>query len=408
MIKIDKLTKTYDGADEPAVRELSLESPKGSFLTLLGPSGCGKSTTLRSIAGLERPDSGTISIDEKVVYSGSDRVSLSPAQRRVGMVFQSYAIWPHMTVYKNVEYPLKRQRVSKGERRERVHEALDLVGLTEMEDRPAPNLSGGQQQRVALARAIVGHPTVLLLDEPLSNLDARLRRELGSYLRELQQRLELTVVYVTHDQDEAMSMSDIVALMSDGQILEWGRPEEIYRQPRTSFGARFLGAANFLQGSASRAGHDEWEADTSVGRVIFEDRRRECVAGPVTLMVRPENVVLRRRADDARRPDTPNLLSGTVRSSDFLGMYWESKIELTDGTMFIVRTQGERWWASGDVVSLSFETQTCFHVGMDDIADEVSEAAPEGRGDQVSPNLEPFTAPPAAGEVATTQGDIKT
>ncbi|MBI2358925.1 MAG: ABC transporter ATP-binding protein, partial [Deltaproteobacteria bacterium] len=218
MVQIADLAK-YFGEDRERVHVLkgiSLAIPAGSLYTFLGPSGCGKTTTLRCVAGLERPESGTISIDGKTVFASGDRVYVPTNRRPIGMVFQSYAIWPHMTVFENVAYPLTIQRRPKSEIRERVANVLKIVGLQGREDRPAPKLSGGQQQRVAFARALVNQPKVLLLDEPLSNLDAKLREHMRLELRELQRRLNLTTIYVTHDQLEALALSDTIAVMRDG------------------------------------------------------------------------------------------------------------------------------------------------------------------------------------------------
>src|SRR5680860_929153 len=206
MIEVKDLLKTFDGGKVRAVDEIRFQVPPGQVLTLLGPSGCGKTTTMRSIAGLEKPDSGEIKIGERTVYSASEKVNLRPNQREVGMVFQSYAIWPHMTVYNNVSYPLKGNRIPRATVKERTMRALRLVGLEELAARRAPNLSGGQQQRVALARALVAEPEILLLDEPLSNLDAKLRDTMRQEIRELQQKLGITTLYVTHDQTEALSL----------------------------------------------------------------------------------------------------------------------------------------------------------------------------------------------------------
>ncbi len=235
-----------------AVEEVSLEIPEGQFVTLLGPSGCGKTTTLRMIAGLERPTDGTITIDGTEVYSGATNRFVPPHARPIGMVFQSYAIWPHMTVIDNVAYPLVIQRgVKKAQARKKAMEVLELVGLGALGNRPAPDLSGGQQQRVALARALAREPRVLLLDEPLSNLDAGLRDQMGVQLRAVQRRLGITTVFVTHDQSEALAMSDQIIVMRDGRIVEQGSPREVYARPRNAFTAGFMGVSNVVSGSVT-------------------------------------------------------------------------------------------------------------------------------------------------------------
>ena len=346
MIEISGLTKTYDNQDHAAVEDLHLTQRPGTFLTLLGPSGCGKSTTLRSIAGLETPDTGTIKIGGRVVFSSDDRIDLTPSRRSLGMVAQSYAVWPHMTVAQNVEYPLKRRRVDRAERRARVAAVLDQVGLGSFADRPTPALSGGQQQRVALARAIVSEPDVLLLDEPLSNLDARLRRELGAYLRELQQRLNLTVVYVTHDQDEALAMSDTVILMDRGEVLENGSPEEVYAYPRTLHGATFVGSANHLVSSGGHRQADGWIADSAVGRLRFCDPHNLATPGANDVIVRPEDVSINLPGE--------NQGTGTVAGLEFRGMYWETRVVMPDATVLCARTFGPKTWNPGDEVTVGF------------------------------------------------------
>ena len=231
-----------------AVKGVSFRVRSGEFVTLLGPSGCGKTTTLRMIAGLERPDAGDIRVGDRVLSDAARGVFVPPEKRHMGMVFQTYAIWPHMTVFQNVAFPLEEQRVHRSEVRERVSRMLAMVGLEEYLNVPAPNLSGGQQQRVALARALVTDPEVLLLDEPLSNLDARLREQMRFEIRETQVRLGITTIFVTHDQLEAMTMSDQVIVMQAGRIEQHGTPREVYDQPRTRQVMDFLGQVNHLPG----------------------------------------------------------------------------------------------------------------------------------------------------------------
>ncbi len=243
MLRVTGLTKVYAGSGAGGVRGVGFAVEAGEFFTILGPSGCGKTTTLRCIAGLEEPSAGDIEIGGRLAYSQARGIGVPTAKRDIGMVFQSYAIWPHMTVGENVAFPLEAQRVPAAEIRRRVDDALALVGLDGLAARPAPLLSGGQQQRVALARAIIKGASLLLLDEPLSNLDAHLREQMRRELRDLQRRIGITTIYVTHDQEEALSLSDRIAIMQDGAIAELDTPGRLYFAPRTAFTAQFIGHA---------------------------------------------------------------------------------------------------------------------------------------------------------------------
>ncbi len=234
------------------VEGVSFSIRQGEQLSLLGPSGCGKTTTLRCIAGLETPQSGEISIDGRTVFSSAKRINIPPEKRELSLMFQSYAIWPHMTVFDNVAYGLRTRKVPKGEIDERVQEVLDMVGMAEYARVPATQLSGGQQQRVALARSYAYPPKALLLDEPLSNLDARLRDQVRSDLHKFQRSTGVTTIYVTHDQEEAMALSDRIIIMNGGHVVQDGSPEAVYRKPATTFVADFIGAANVLTGTLSR------------------------------------------------------------------------------------------------------------------------------------------------------------
>jgi iron(III) transport system ATP-binding protein len=317
VIRIDGLRKSFPGSDRLAVDHLSLEIPAGTFFTLLGPSGCGKSTTLRCIAGLERPEAGEIVVGGTTVFSSRLGINLPPHRRPIGMVFQSYAVWPHMTVRENVAYPLRNLRKSRSEVEESVDWALRMVGLESMAGRPAPLLSGGEQQRVAFARALVARPNVLLLDEPLSNLDAKLREAMRLELRELQEKLAFTAVYVTHDQEEAFSLSDTLALIHGGKVVELGAPEAVYRTPATTFGAEFLGTATKLQGTV--IGHDEagyLAVAVPIGTLLCRSREPLPIGSEVFAYVRPEDV---RLADAGGSEQGALIVEARVVQTSFMG-----------------------------------------------------------------------------------------
>ncbi len=295
LIKITGLSKTF--GQTKALDDVSLEIDKGKVLTLLGPSGCGKSTTLRIVAGLEKPDTGEIRIGGKQILSIRDGINLPPEKRNMGLVFQSYAIWPHMTVEQNVAYPLKLRGMARSEIKRRVGEALNTVDLVAQSSRDAPKLSGGQQQRVALARALVYEPQVLLLDEPLSNLDVKLREQMRFELKLLQSRLNLTLIYVTHDQAEALSLSDQIAVMSNGRVEQFGRPRELYEHPKTEFVRDFLGKTITLPAQLEGRTRTETiiKLDGNPVRLVCRDngqRPQLSTGSDVLIAIRPERVAL--------------------------------------------------------------------------------------------------------------------
>ena len=296
MISVRHLTKRFEAGSERvhALDDVGFDVESHQFFTLLGPSGCGKSTILRCVAGLETPDAGEIDIGGRTVFSSVRRINSPPNRRRIGMVFQSYAIWPHMTVAQNVSFPLEVQR--RPDVRARTMAALDVVGLAALADRYASRLSGGQQQRVAFARAVVGEPEVLLLDEPLSNLDAALREQMCAELRKLHERLQLTTLYVTHDQGEALSMSDRIAVMREGRFVEVATPELLWNAPRTVFAAQFLGGANILVGDATPV-----PGGSVVATAIGALRSTRTASGQVSVFIRPENVSLAAVGEGANR-----------------------------------------------------------------------------------------------------------
>jgi iron(III) transport system ATP-binding protein len=301
-----------------AVNGVSFTVGQGEHLTLLGPSGCGKTTTLRAIAGLEQPASGSISVDGKTMFDGARKINVPAEDRGVSMVFQSYAVWPHMTVFDNVAYGLRVRKQGRDEIKKNVERALDLVQMRHLGERGASKLSGGQQQRVALARAIAFSPTVVLFDEPLSNLDAKLRAEMRVELRELQQRLGITSVYVTHDQEEALAISDRVIVMNVGVIEQIGTPEQIYNSPRSRFVADFVGSANLIKGKVTGPG-------------IFETE-----GGPVLRTVGASSgyeVAVRTAYIDLVPQPGDNQLPGTVRQRLFHGDFVQYIVECACGRL---------------------------------------------------------------------------
>jgi iron(III) transport system ATP-binding protein len=339
-IEVKDLVVRY--GDAAAVNGVSFTVDRGEHVTLLGPSGCGKTTTLRAIAGLEQPADGSIHIDGQTIYSAPERKNMPAEQRGVSMVFQSYAVWPHMTVFDNVAYGLRVRKQGAAELKANVERALDLVQMRHLAERGASKLSGGQQQRVALARAIAFSPTVVLFDEPLSNLDAKLRAEMRVELRELQRRLDITSVYVTHDQEEALAISDRVIVMNVGVIEQIGTPEEIYNRPRSRFVADFVGSANLIKGRM--AGPGRFDAD---GGVSLRVTAPHAPHGKETeVAVRTAYIDLEPRAGD-------NHLPGIVRQRMFHGDFVQYIVECAVGRL-IVRRPPTNLLDEGTAVTLSF------------------------------------------------------
>jgi iron(III) transport system ATP-binding protein len=330
VIEIKSLIKIFEDGDNAgvkAVNDISFNVEEGRFYTLLGPSGCGKTTTLRCIAGLEKANGGEILVAGQKVFSAADGTFVPAYRRPIGMVFQSYAIWPHMTVFENVAFPLRvgKERFSSADVKKKVGSALAQVELNGYEERMATQLSGGQQQRLALARALVREPQVLLLDEPLSNLDAKLRERMRFELRELQRRLRITTLYVTHDQIEALSMSNIIAVMNSGVIVQEGAPREIYLQPKSKFVANFIGSTNQLSGEIQRLESDETAlVRTDDGEIRCHALQGLKAGNKVVIVVRPEsvNLHLKKPSDDI------NLLEGKIGAAMFLGEYLDCTVEL--------------------------------------------------------------------------------
>ncbi len=332
-----------------ALRGINLEVAEGEFCVLLGPSGCGKTTTLRCVAGLEKPDAGEIEISGTLVSLPGAGVHLPTEKRDIGMVFQSYAIWPHMTVFQNVAFPLTqgKRRLRRDAVVERVRESLRLVQLAGFEDRPATDLSGGQQQRVAMARAIVTQPQILLMDEPLSNLDARLRADMRQELRRITGSIRVTTLYVTHDQDEALSLGDTICVMNRGQIVQTGLPHEVYSHPRDLFVAEFLGDMNVLRGRVVAPGLVEFPLGSIECAVPAACRP----GAEVRLAIRPEHVTLTPLSRAAYEPD---LAEGTILSRLYLGDVAILEIELR-GLRLKAKLPGDAEVALGERAAVRFQ-----------------------------------------------------
>jgi len=328
-ITIQDIGKSYGGVT--ALHAISFSIAPGEFVTLLGPSGCGKTTTLRSIAGLERPDRGFIFIDGQEVFSSVNGTFVPPEKRGLGMVFQSYAIWPHMTVFQNVAYGLIAKKMRRPDIAVRVEKALEMVSLAGLGDRPATKLSGGQQQRVALARSLVGEPRVLLLDEPLSNLDAKLRERMRFELKQLQRRLGVTTIYVTHDQAEALALSDRIIVMAAGRIVQQGDGKDIYRNPNSRFVVDFVGQANMVEGTITRYDPASRIAELKSSRGLIvrgivpkEYGEPLAVGQEAVAAIRPEDIRLA-----AAGGDGINLWKAEIASDLFLGNFRELLLDVS-------------------------------------------------------------------------------
>ncbi|MFG2088412.1 MULTISPECIES: ABC transporter ATP-binding protein [unclassified Spirillospora] len=332
-LNITGLTKKF--GDNVVLRDLSLTVRDGEVLALLGPSGCGKSTTLWSVAGLHRPDGGRIAFGDRVVYE-DDKIDVAPERRNCGVVFQSYAIWPHMSVFDNVAYPLKRRKVKGDRRRARVREVLDLVELGDHADRYPHQLSGGQQQRVALARALAHPPDMLLLDEPFSNLDAKLRERSREWLKALQQQVGITTVFVTHDQDEALSISDRVAVMDKGVIRQTGTPTEVYQNPADLFVADFVGTANVLPAEIV-----EVDGARAVVRLpgapgVLSVPHDGSDVGKAFLSIRPEAIQIVR---DVSKGTPESAIAAKVESVSYLGDHYRYVVLIGDERVVVTTTR---------------------------------------------------------------------
>lgn len=333
-VTITGVTKSFGNVT--VLQEFNQKFEDGEFITLLGPSGCGKTTMLRLIAGFEKPSSGEIYIGDKLV--SSEKEFLPPEKRGIGMVFQSYAVWPHMNVFDNIAYPLKIQKISKNEIEERVNQVLKIVHLEQYKDRFPSELSGGQQQRVALGRALVAQPEILLLDEPLSNLDAKLREEMRYEIKEITKKLKITVIYVTHDQIEAMTMSDRIVLINKGEVQQVAPPQEIYSKPKNMFVANFVGKVDFITGKVEES------------KILLDNSNNQTLPntssfkGKVVVAIRPENVIL---SDDGE-------ITGKVYSKFYLGDCNDLRVEIGNGNILriIARASTYNTLNEGDEVKI--------------------------------------------------------
>ena len=359
-IRIRGVSKYYysEGKTIKALDDVDLTIPANRIFTLLGPSGCGKTTLLRCIVGLEMPDTGEISIGDDVVWSKDANISVPPEKRGLGMVFQTYAIWPHMTVFDNVGYPLQVRNVPKEEIRERVARTLRFVQLEGFEGRPATKLSGGQQQRVALARALVGEPKVILFDEPLSNLDAKLREETRKELRAFLGKLQITAVYVTHDRVEALALSDSIAVMRAGKIIEIGSPQKIYFDADHRFVADFIGRANLVKARVRAEEGGLTMVDCGLGAIACQ-RRDVAVGSEATLCIRPEFIDV--VGGEAKAG--PNVVNGRIDSLVFVGEAYEAEIRVGD-ELLLARVDPDAKLGEGDVVSFTLDPAHCLLVAV--------------------------------------------
>jgi spermidine/putrescine transport system ATP-binding protein len=350
-VELDRVTKEF--ADFAAVQELNLRVDDGHFFALLGPSGCGKTTTLRMIGGFEEPTSGSIRLH------GQNVTGLKPYRRPVNTVFQSYALFPHLSIYENVAFGLRRSKVTDAEVKRRVGEVLELVQLMGREHRRPRQLSGGQQQRVALARALVNHPRVLLLDEPLGALDLKLRKEMQIELKRIQQEVGITFIHVTHDQEEAMTMADTIAVMNKGQIERMGAPTEIYEDPRTAFVSGFLGASNLMSGNPDG---DRGAVALAGGGVVYADPKRlPAGEAEVRVGVRPEKIKLYAVGDESA---PANRLPGKVTDASFIGVSTHYLVATPQaGEMaVVVQNLDDRRFALGEEVVVGWQPEHTFGV----------------------------------------------
>lgn len=356
-IRIEGLSRNYysEGKQIKALDQVDLTIPANKIFTLLGPSGCGKTTLLRCIVGLEVPDDGEIYIGDDLVWSKQKNIFVPPEQRGLGMVFQTYAIWPHMNVFDNVAYPLQTSKVPRETIKEKVAKALNFVQLDGFEKRPATKLSGGQQQRVALARALVAEPKVILFDEPLSNLDAKLREETRKELRSFLSGLQITAIYVTHDRIEALALSDLIAVMRAGKIVEIGAPKKIYFNSDHKFVADFIGRANLIKGRVTGQDGEHAVFESEIGTLKALNQQKFPVGQEAMLCVRPEFIRLANQHEEQGQ----NIFTGKVESLIFIGEAYEGEISIGN-TLFTTTIEPTYEVEEGDAISIAFDPDHCF------------------------------------------------
>lgn len=356
-IRIKGLTRNYysEGKQIKALDGVDLTIPANKIFTLLGPSGCGKTTLLRCIVGLETPDAGEIYIGDDLVWSSEQGIFVPPENRGLGMVFQTYAIWPHMNVFDNVAYPLQTSKTPKDKIRQQVAKALKFVQLDGFENRPATKLSGGQQQRVALARALVAEPKVILFDEPLSNLDAKLREETRKELRSFLSELKITAIYVTHDRIEALALSDLIAVMRSGKIIEIGDPKKIYFNSDDKFVADFIGRANLIKGKVKKLEGEHAVFASEIGSIVALNSQKIPVGQDAMLCVRPEFI----RLAPEQRTEGQNIFSGQMESLIFIGEAYEGEIRIGE-TLLTTTIEPTEDIVEGDTIFISFDPDHCF------------------------------------------------
>lgn len=359
-LQVERLRKAYAPGLRPAVDDVSFTVAAGEIVVLLGPSGCGKTTTLRCVAGLEHPSSGVIRIGADVISAPEQGVLVPPRQRNFGMVFQSYAVWPHMTVRQNVAYPLQGRRLPRSEKARRIGEALEIVDLAAYVDRPVVALSGGQMQRVALARSIVYQPRLLLLDEPLSNLDAQLRLRLRDDLRRIVKAAGLTALYVTHDQAEAVVLGDRIGVMRNGRMLQLSSATDLYNDPADAFVAAFTGSTNRISGHVQSVEGRYGSIQATSGEVISAKTPRDVSQGqPVHVMIRPENVQL----------GTPQGVPGTVLRASFMGVQTTYEVAALGTCIEAVEMGTQPRHATGDRVLVALPPMHCMAYPADSDTD---------------------------------------